>query len=179
MVEIRPMAYEDYSSVVNLWHEGWHHAHAHLVPKEVLTFRTKKYFWRWLDQSKGTFWIAADNDLLGFVSTNGSELVKLYVSAEARGKGVAAALLTHGEQEISANGFIQAVLFCTAGNSRAERFYKRQKWVLDHTFLDKLWLPKRAIGQFPVDTHCYKKALVSSDVSTSKNPIEQGGTHVI
>ena len=54
---------------------------------------------------------------------------------------------------------VDGVLFCTAGNARAERFYEREGWTLTKTFFDELWLPESAVGVFTADTHRYTKLL--------------------
>ncbi len=73
---------------------------------------------------------AEEKGLLGFVSIEGSELAKLYVSSQARGKGVAAALLSHAEGQLYERGVVEAEIHCTQGNKRAQRFYEREGWVL-------------------------------------------------
>jgi ribosomal protein S18 acetylase RimI-like enzyme len=112
-----------------------------------------------LESSTDQFHVAVDGRVVGFVATNGSELVKLFVSADVRGSGIAAALLSHGERQISECGISEAVLFCTAGNTRAQRFYNREGWTLCETFPDKLWLPEKVNQEFVVATHRYEKHL--------------------
>ncbi|MCA0033913.1 hypothetical protein [Mesorhizobium sp. B263B2A] len=74
MLEIRPVREADQPAIVRLWHEGWHDAHAHLVPTEILAYRTPAHFSLWLKQSSDAFHVAADDEPLGFVSINGAEL---------------------------------------------------------------------------------------------------------
>ena len=57
-------------------------------------------------------------------------MVKLYVAANARGTGAAAALLAFGERAIANSGETVAVLYCTAGNTRAQKFYIREGYRL-------------------------------------------------
>ncbi|KZK98317.1 putative acetyltransferase [Pseudovibrio sp. Ad5] len=159
MFDIRRIKPSDHGAIVRLWHQGWHDAHAQLVPKGVLEYRTPEYFWKWLESSDDEFWVAVDSDVLGFVTTNRSELVKLYVLSKARGTGIAQTLLSHGEHQIQDNGFSEAKVFCTAGNSRAENFYIREGWSLSRTFQDQLWSPETTARRFNVKTHCYRKKL--------------------
>ena len=49
MVSIRSAQPEDRSAIVDIWHAGWHDAHANLVPEGILEFRTVECFWSWLD----------------------------------------------------------------------------------------------------------------------------------
>lgn len=160
MLEIRPAEAADHERIVQLWHQGWHDAHADIVPAEVLAFRTKDHFTLWLKEAQDAFYVAADDDgVLGFVSVKGAEIVKLYVSMRARGTGAAHALLSFGERLLSGTGITKAVLLCTAGNVRAERFYKRERWALSHSFEDALWTPAGVNRKFIVCTHRFEKDL--------------------
>lgn len=150
---------KDHSTIVDIWHSGWHEAHARLVPDGVLKFRKVEHFWVWLENSTDQFYVALNDGVVGFVATHESELVKLYVEADVRGTGTATALLSYAEAQTSNDGIQDAVLFCTAGNTRAQRFYSREGWILNDTFADKLWLPENTTEEFIVDTHRYKKLL--------------------
>ncbi|KZK97238.1 GNAT family N-acetyltransferase [Pseudovibrio sp. Ad26] len=167
MYDIRHAEPSDHTAIVHLWHQGWHDAHAQLVPEGVLEYRTLECFWKWLQDSDDKLWVAVDNDVLGFVTTNGEELMKLYVLAKARGTGTAKALLQHGESQIRNNGFSEAKVFCIAGNSRAENFYLREGWVLNRTFQDQLWVPETATRNFAARTRCYRKNLISISMAES------------
>ena len=157
MASIRPLRPADHDEVIDIWHSGWHDAHANIVPTGVLRYRTVECFWAWFQGSTNQTHVAVDDGVLGFVSTQGSEIVKLYVGPDARGTGMATKLLSFGEREIHNRGIVDAMLFCTAGNARAQRFYDREDWTLTKTFSDSLWLPDGASGKFIVDTHQYSK----------------------
>nr|WP_234888329.1 GNAT family N-acetyltransferase [Agrobacterium larrymoorei] len=160
MLEIRPAKTIDNESIVQFWHQGRHDAHADIVPSEVLAFRTKDHFSLWLKEAQDTFYVATEDDrVLGFVSVKRAEVVKLYVSTRARGTGVAHALLSHAERLLHGAGITRAVLFCTAGNVRAERFYEREGWILAHSFEDALWTPKTVDKKFMVSTYRFEKDL--------------------
>ncbi|MFD9898652.1 GNAT family N-acetyltransferase [Mesorhizobium sp. NPDC059025] len=159
MFEIRPAETADYPRIVRLWHQGWHDAHAALVPAGVLAFRTIDHFAIWLQEARDAFYVAVDAELLGFVSTKGSEIVKLYVDRDARGGGVAHRLLFFAELNLAESGVQEAELFCTAGNSRAEKFYQREGWIISRSFDDHLWMPKGQGGRFVVRTHRFQKTV--------------------
>ena len=142
MLEIRPAKTADHKRFVQLWHQGWHGAHAGSVPSEVLAFRTKDHFSLWLKEAQDAFYVAIDDDgVLGFVSVKGDEVVKLYVSNRARGTGAAHSLLSFAEGLLRNAGIRKAVLLYTAGNVRAERFYEREGWELTHSLEDALSTP--------------------------------------
>jgi ribosomal protein S18 acetylase RimI-like enzyme len=162
MIVVRAARDEDHLAIVQLWHQGWHDAHAELVPGEILAFRTPMHFKLWLEEADDQFYVATDQGLLGFISVKGAEIVKLYVGRNARGTGVARSLLSFGEQLLFKKGFKEAELFCTAGNTRAQKFYEREGWSLSLSFEDALWLPKNIAGRFSVETHRYRKTLKPS-----------------
>mgnify|MGYP001793675806 CR=1 FL=1 len=159
MVSIRSLTFDDRDELINLWHNGWHDAHANIVPEGVLRYRTLECFEEWFRGSADQFHVAVDNGVLGFVSMQGSEIVKLYVDPTARGAGIASKLLFHGERELYNEGVTDGVLLCTAGNARAQRFYNREGWILSETFPDRLWLPDGVSEEYFVDTHRYEKKL--------------------
>ena len=162
MLKIRPAQSTDRADVVRLWHQGWHDAHAALVPPEVLSFRTIEHFNIWLKEASDDFYVAMSGDIVGFVTVEGPEVVKLYVDRNVRGQGVAHQLLSFAELHLSKNGVREAELFCTAGNGRAENFYRREGWTLIQTFEDALWIPEGISARFAVQTHRFQKNLVPS-----------------
>lgn len=162
MLTIRLAEAADQADIVRLWHQGWHDAHAALVPPGVLAFRSADHFGIWLSEARDTFYVAADTELRGFVSVKDAEIVKLYVGRSARGQGVAHRLLSFAERTLSESGVREAELFCTAGNSRAENFYRREGWTLSGTFDDFLWVPEGVTVRFAVRTHRFQKNLTVS-----------------
>lgn len=161
---IRPARPDDRQAILALWHQGWHQAHAHLVPEAVLGFRTPDHFALWYDQCADLFHVAEeDSAVLGFVSVKGCEIVKLYVAEKARGHGLAGRLLSHGEALLQAQGIRQAVLFCLAGNGRAERFYAHHGWEISKTIADGLWVPDGVTGTFAAETHRLVKQLQGAE----------------
>ncbi|MGF1447038.1 MAG: GNAT family N-acetyltransferase [Pikeienuella sp.] len=160
MITIRPASRFDNAAIVEIWHEGWHDAHAKLVPPEVHAHRTPETFRKWLETSDEAYFVAQENaSVIGFVTTKGAELVKLYVSRSARGSAVATDLLRFAEQRILASGERKAYLSCTVGNSRAERFYRREGWSVSEVFYDPLWFPDGRTNPPAVETLRFAKQL--------------------
>ena len=159
---IRSATAHDRLPILRLWHEGWHDAHADLVPKPVLAYRKPEHFALWLDSCDETVFVAcAAGEVVGFYAVDGAELVKLFVRRDARGSGLAQALLAGAEDRLQSRGIEIAELFCTAGNGRAERFYEKHDWQRQRTFPDRLWHPSGAGGSdWEVTTHRYIKRLV-------------------
>jgi ribosomal protein S18 acetylase RimI-like enzyme len=65
---------------------------------------------------------------VGFYVVKDDELYQLFVAAEARGTGVAAALMTDAEAQLAQSGVETAWLACAIGNERAARFYEKCGW---------------------------------------------------
>lgn len=160
-MHIRPAAAGDAKAIIHIWHRGWHEAHADLVPAEILSYRRQDNFLAWWTEATERFFVAASGaEPVGFVSLKGCEVVKLYVGSDARGTGVASALLDFAERTLAQDGTSETELLCTAGNARAERFYLRQGWRLTETFDDALWTPAGATRTFIVPTHRFRKRLI-------------------
>ncbi|MGJ8570506.1 MAG: GNAT family N-acetyltransferase [Hoeflea sp.] len=160
MIEIRPARPEDHAEIVEILHQGWHDAHAHLVAVEILKYRTSHYIDDLYRTSTDMFHVADEGRILGFVVVNGAELTKLFVARDVRGSGIAEKLLAYGEEKIAAGGFAVGELLCLAGNERAERFYTRAGWIEDHRRHYSLWMPRGAPGHFTARTMSLQKILM-------------------
>ena len=93
---------------------------------------------------------------VGFSVLKGDELYQLFVSAQARGSGVAAALIADAELRFRANGVETAWLACAIGNERAARFYQKCGWHRVGTMLNQV---ETSAGTFPLDVWRYEKRL--------------------
>jgi ribosomal protein S18 acetylase RimI-like enzyme len=93
---------------------------------------------------------------VGFCIVKGSELYQLFVAAQSRGSGVAAALMAHAEARLSDNGVETAWLACAIGNERAARFYEKCGW---HRAGVMVNLAETEVGPFPLEVWRYEKSL--------------------
>ena len=82
------------------------------------------------------------------------ELYQLFVATEARGAGVAAALVADAERTLAARGVRTAWLACAIGNHRAARFYEKCGWRLARTMVNELEVPG---GTFEIEVWRYEK----------------------
>jgi GNAT superfamily N-acetyltransferase len=120
---IRPAAPSDAADLARVWHDAWHDGHDGHVPAGLVAARTQQTF----DDRVGALLPRAlvaevDGRVVGFVTTEGSEVDLLFVGRSARGGGVATALLSAAEAGIPGTPWLSVV----TGNARARRFYERQ-----------------------------------------------------
>ncbi len=112
-----------------MWEAGWRDGHLGHVPEALVRQRTPESFSRraaaMIDR---TFVAEADGVVAGFVTLKGDELEQLFVDADARGTGVAKALLDEGARRLLEAGHEHPWLAVVAGNARARRFYEREGW---------------------------------------------------
>jgi GNAT superfamily N-acetyltransferase len=93
---------------------------------------------------------------IGFSIVKDDELYQLFVSAPARGTGVAAALIDDAEARLAANGVGTAWLACAIGNERAARFYEKRGWHRVGTMMNQA---ETLAGVFPLLVWRYEKPL--------------------
>lgn len=119
--EIDPLA--------RLWWASWHDGHAALLPAAIVRQRTLEDFTERLRSSLADARVVGPPGApSGLCIIRDDELDQLFVSASARGSGVAAALLADAEARIAAHGVQTAWLACAIGNDRAARFYQKHGW---------------------------------------------------
>jgi ribosomal protein S18 acetylase RimI-like enzyme len=156
-MKIRPARLTDVGRLSRLWFDGWQDAHSAILPKALARARTFESFEERLTDALSTVRVAAINELpLGFYMLKGDELYQFYVAAEARGTGVAYALMQDAEAALSANGVEVAWLACAIGNQRAARFYEKCQWTREGTFMSRL---DTIDGPFELEVWRYEKQL--------------------
>jgi GNAT superfamily N-acetyltransferase len=94
---------------------------------------------------------------LGFYVLKGTELYQLFVSASARGTGVAAALIADAETHLREGGARTAWLTCAIGNNRAARFYDKCGWNRTGIVTENVEVQD---GTFALDVWRYEKCLI-------------------
>jgi ribosomal protein S18 acetylase RimI-like enzyme len=115
--------------LAKVWYDAWHEAHAEIVPAELTQLRTLESFKERLKAALPNVRVAgAPGESVGFCIVRDDELYQLFISAEARGSGVAVALVADAEARLSENGAETAWLACAIGNDRAARFYEKCGW---------------------------------------------------
>ena len=156
-IEVRPAEKTELDRLAAIWHEVWHESHAPLMPAELARLRTLENFRDRLEAILPDIRVVGPAGTpVGFCIIKGSELYQLYLSAEARGTGAAAALLANGEDRISDLGYDVAWLGCAVGNDRAARFYEKAGWRNTGT---KRIEVDTSEGPFSLDVWRYEKNL--------------------
>ena len=156
-VDVRSADERDLDQLAQVWFDGWHEAHAQIVPPELTRLRTIESFRDRLRAALPDVRVVdASGSPAGFSVLKGDELYQLFVSAQARGSGVAAALIADAELRFRANGVETAWLACAIGNERAARFYQKCGWHRVGTMLNQV---ETSAGTFALDVWRYEKRL--------------------
>lgn len=126
---IRAARPQDATRIAAIWEQAWHDGHDGHVPDELVAERTPETFLPRARERVERSWVGElDGAVAGFVTTHDDEVEQVFVAPEARGSGLAVALLQRAERAIRDAGHPRAWLSVVAGNERARRFYARQGW---------------------------------------------------
>jgi GNAT superfamily N-acetyltransferase len=156
-MNIRPVEPSEIGALARLWYDGWQDAHAAILPAALARARTLDSFTKRLAAALGDVRVIGPAGApLGFCLLKGDELNQLYVAAEARGAGVAAALIAYAEARLAQSGAATAWLACAIGNERAARFYEKSGWQRSGTVVSRL---ETADGPFEIPVWRYEKNL--------------------
>lgn len=159
-MSVRSAESRDIDPLATIWHQGWHEAHAHLVPAELTRLRTLESFRSRLEAGLPQVRVVGPlGDPAGFCLLKGNELYQLFVSAKARGSGAAAALVADAENRLAESGTEAAWLACAIGNERAARFYEKCGWRLAGTMINQA---ETSNGAFPLEVWRYEKRLTTA-----------------
>ena len=152
---LRPAQPGDAMAVARVHVRSWQAAYRMLMPDEYLDQlrpedRASRYDFSHADPARPYTMVAAeDGAILGFATTmpardedmhDYGELCALYVHPDHWGRGLGVALAAAARTRLFDLGFRKALLWVLAGNARAERFYKLDRWTPDGTRrTDTLW----------------------------------------
>jgi GNAT superfamily N-acetyltransferase len=153
----RDASEQELDQLAQLWFDGWHDSHARIVPAGLTQLRTLESFRDRLQAALPSIRVVgAPLAPLGFSILKDDELYQLFVSAPARGTGVAATLIADAEARLAANGVKTAWLACAIGNDRAARFYEKNGWRRVGTMMNQA---ETKAGAFPLEVWRYEKSL--------------------
>ena len=156
-MSVRPAEVAEIDHLAKVWYDGWQDAHARILPAELTRIRTLESFRDRLQAALASVRVVGPFPTpVGFCMLKGDELYQLYVWAETRGTGVAAALVADAEARLAADGVELARLACAVGNERAARFYEKCGWRRAGTVV---YQPDAANGAPPLEVWRYEKGL--------------------
>lgn len=125
-MQIRPATTNDTQAIAQMWHSGWHQAHAAVVDADLVRLRIPSEFAaRTTAHLSQTHVALIDDEIAGFFMIQGDELYQFYVGATHQGRGVAGALMVAAEAAMAGR---VAHLACSVGNARAAAFYRKAGW---------------------------------------------------
>jgi ribosomal protein S18 acetylase RimI-like enzyme len=154
---IRAAEEAEIGRLARIWYDGWQDAHARVLPVDLARLRTLESFRDRLATMLAAVRVAGPRGAaVGFCILKEDELYQLYVSAEARGSGVAAALMADAEALLAGRGLTSAWLACAIGNDRAARFYEKCGWRRAGTVE---YQADAAEGTVPLQVWRYEKSL--------------------
>jgi ribosomal protein S18 acetylase RimI-like enzyme len=156
-MDVRSADAAELDHLARLWHDGWHESHAPLLPRALTDLRTVESFRERLAEALADIRVVGPRPApLGFCIVKGDELYQLFVAAEARGSGVAVALIDDAEARLARKGVEVAWLACAIGNDRAARFYEKRGWRRAATVP---YVADTSAGPFRIDVWRYEKTL--------------------
>lgn len=156
-MNIRDAETSEIDALARLWHAAWQDGHAAVVSEELKRFRTYENFRERIEKKLTRIRVAGSvGEPLGFCIIDGDELNQLFVSADARGTGVAADLISDAEKTLLSNGIRTAWLACAIGNDRAARFYEKSGWLRTGNMFNNIETPD---GVIELEVWRYEKSL--------------------
>jgi GNAT superfamily N-acetyltransferase len=156
-MDVRAAQEREIDHLARVWYDGWQDAHAQILPEELIRLRTLESFRDRLRAALPNVRVVGPPGApLGFCIVQGDELYQLFVLAESRGSGVAAALVADAEARLSMSGVRIAWLACAIGNQRAARFYEKCGW---HRAGNMINQAETSDGPFPLEVWRYEKAV--------------------
>jgi GNAT superfamily N-acetyltransferase len=173
-LDVRFAAESELDRLARIWYDAWQDAHARVVPAELTRLRTLESFRTRLQAALASVRVIGPRGApVGFCIVKGDELYQLFVSAESRGSGVAAALLADAEARLSQNGVEKAWLACAIGNDRAARFYEKCGWHRAGTMINDL---QTVEGPFELEVWRYEKLLKPAASPPHSRDSKPGGS---
>jgi ribosomal protein S18 acetylase RimI-like enzyme len=158
-MNVRSAERSEIAELARVWYDAWRDAHAEIVPGELTRLRTLESFTGRMEKMLPEVRVVGPIGApAGFCMVKDDELDQLFVAAEARGSGAAAALIADGESRLAERGVELARLECAIGNERAARFYEKCGWRRAGAITSMV---ETSEGTLPLEVWRYEKVLHS------------------
>ena len=132
-IAIRRAERGDTAALAGVWHDAWHHGHAHLDP-DIAAGRPLEFFEARMGSGIDRMVVAVINgEVVGFSGWEGDGIGQVFVLPEWHGQGVAPLVLAAAEEALRAGGHRHIWLQCREGNDRARAFYEKHGWYVAAT----------------------------------------------
>lgn len=159
-MKVRSAQETEIDQLARIWYDGWRDAHERILPAELARDRTLESFKARLRVALPDVRVTgAPLAPTGFCILKNDELYQLYVCAQSRGTGAAAALVEDAEARLAERGVEKAWLACAIGNERAARFYEKSGW---RRVGNRIGVLETAAGPFRLEVWRYEKVLARS-----------------
>jgi GNAT superfamily N-acetyltransferase len=154
---VRNAQEKELDALAKVWYDAWQDGHAAVLPAKLTRARTLESFRERLQEALPDIRVMGPIGApVGFSIIKGDELYQLFVSAAARGTGVATTLIADAEARLAENGVETAWLACAIGNERAAKFYEKCGWQRVGNMVNHLETPD---GTFDLEVWRYEKPL--------------------
>ena len=122
----------DIPALADIWHRGWHEAHAAHVPRALCALPERDSFASGLRARLGeTVVLVRADEPIGFCMLRGAWITRFHLCETARGGGPADVLMAAALARLRARGLGLAHLHVIAHNRRAIAFFARHGWAGD------------------------------------------------
>jgi ribosomal protein S18 acetylase RimI-like enzyme len=156
-MHVRNAEHTELDALARIGYDGWHESHASIVPAALTRLRTRGNFRSRLEAAiRDVRVVGPSGEPAGFCLVKGDEVYQLFVSAQSRGSGAAAALIGDAEARLFKSGVDRAWLACAIGNERAARFYEKSGWQRAGTMMNHV---ETSEGTFALEVWRYEKSL--------------------
>ncbi len=126
---VREAEAAEFPALASLWFHAWREAHLAYVPEALTRIRTLPSFEERLRRFGPALRVMGPVGApLGLSVVKDNELNQLFTSPDARGTGVAQALIADAEARVAAAGHDLIWLDVVAENARAVRSYEKSGW---------------------------------------------------
>lgn len=143
-LRIRPARVNDAEGIAKVHVYTWRSAYMGLIPDSFLQgLNVEQRTANWTKNLETpspethTFVAEINGEIVGFIGVGANmkseiskqgEVFAIYVSTDIQGRGIGAALMRAGLQNLRAQGFLSAVLWVLDGNLRTRAWYESHGW---------------------------------------------------